>query len=462
MEFLSTAQTWIMSNETLLSGLAALGALLAIALTPVIRAFRKGKEPPAAVVVEESAAEIDIGRLIAEKTYSHSIVVLPFSSISESGEIGMIADGLADELTTLLARIPSYFVVSRLSAFSYKDKHVDVRLVGKQLGVKYAVEGRIRQGGDRVRVTIQLSDTETGEQLWAENFERDVDDVMSLQTDLAQQIASYLGTEVTRAEVKRVRESGVTNLEAWQLYNKARSAFEVTGWSKESFNTSIELLRQAIKKDPTLARAHAYLALVIAMGHGLGYLDWGDSVSQEVLDAGETALKLDGSASDVLGYAGCAYCDLRMYDRGLPLIERGIELDPSNAQAMAALGTSLINSGKPEEGVKALKAALKLTPAYGGVAVWSAMLASGWLRLGNLAEAEKEARFALKHDPRLAITHILLTETLLLQGLEDEAADQMSEALRVDPELTFAKVKHVAGRWVAEHLQAAGLPGPLS
>jgi adenylate cyclase len=261
-----------------------------------------------------------------------SLAVLPLDSLSERRDVEFLADGLTEDLTTLLARLPDFFVISRNSSFAYKGRARDARAIGRELGVRYLVEGSLRPVGPSLRLTVQLIEAETGNHVWAERFDRPEAEFGALQDEVVQGIVARLEPELMRAEIETIKRRPIATLDAWAFYQQASGLLALKGWHRETFAEATGLLERALALDPGFALAHAYLALLLAVGHMFGLVEGqGDSGVRAVNEA-EQAIGIDGRSSAVLGFAGCALCDLGELRRGIGILEQAIANDASNAQ----------------------------------------------------------------------------------------------------------------------------------
>lgn len=242
-------------------------------------------------------------------------------------------------------------MTSRNSAYFYKDQKKDVREVGREPGVRYLLQGSLRRKGEHLRIAAQLIEAESGSHLWADNYDTPLDELDNIQDVLTQGIALKLGSELSRAEFKLARRQQPGDMNAWSLYQNARGSMMFLGWSQGSIRQAAEQLRKAIALDPNYAAPQAYLSLLLAMGHWIRLVDDRPAAHDESLAAADRALQLQPDPSEVLGHAGCAISDLGYRQRGIPLLEKAIELDASNAQARAAPGVALIVSGELERGI---------------------------------------------------------------------------------------------------------------
>lgn len=386
-----------------------------------------------------------------------SLVILPFNCFSDDREIESLADGLTEDLTILLGRIPELFVVARNTAYSYKGKNPDLRRVGNDLGVRYALEGSFRKLGENVRISPQLIETQTGTHLWAQRYDRPLADFISIQDELAQTLAMQLCSEVIRAEAALSKQASVTNQDALACFQQARALLLFRGWSKESFSETVDLLRRAIDLDPDLAPAHAYLALLLAIGGQAYYAADRQAAHDEALEAAERALDLAPQSSEVLGCVGCAYSDIGFHEKGIPIIEKAIEMDATNAQAFAALGAAKIVTLDIENGVRDLEHAIKLSPENAGSALWKATLSIGHMVLGDQAAALELAQQACIDDPKYYPGFVAKALVLVQQNRKNEAQSAMDEARRIFPDLDRIKIRNFMGAWAEQTLIEAGI-----
>ncbi len=378
-----------------------------------------------------------------------SIAVLPLESMSDNRDHEYLADGMTEDIITLLARVPSFFVIARNSTFSYKGQRPDIRQVGRELGVRYVVEGSLRPIGDRIRVTIQLIEAETGSHLWAERFDRAADDLFEVQDEITNAIVARLEPELTRAEFELKRRRPPANLDAWDYYQQASSILALKGWNESTFSEGAELCRKAIALDPDFAPARARLSLLLAIGPLIGYV----TETGEALREADLALALDGDNSEVLGFAGCALSDLGNKTRGIELLEKSIEQDPSNAQGWVALGAALLSNRQPELAIEKLKHGLRISPRDNRLAVWGSIYALALGYVGRFDEAIEQARIACRRDDKQHNPRVVLAALFVAQNRLEEAASALAEARRIRPQLSLGEVRGIVGGRYAETLR---------
>jgi adenylate cyclase len=386
-----------------------------------------------------------------------SLVVAPFACLSEGRTLEFLADGLTEDLTTLLARVPGFYVISCSSAFAYKEKRVDSRQLAQELGVRYVVEGSLRPIGQMIRVSAQLIDALKNTHLWAERFDRPSDQLLELQDEITQAIVARIEPQLARAELTRLGRQHPSNLDAWELYQRAHSQLSLNGWGKETFEESIILLREAVELEPDFALAHAYLSLLLAVSHMFQLSTESPPLDEQAIDAAEKAIGLDNHDSSVLGYVGCALCDIGHTRRALELLKQAVEYDPSNAQAWAALGVAQIRGRRIRQGVESLRHGISISPLDTRLAYWGTILANALFRIGETEQALDEAQLACRRHDKFSNSRVVLAMILHSENREQEALAAIEEAKRLSPDLCADNVRGLIGRRGAKSLQEAGL-----
>ena len=371
-----------------------------------------------------------------------SIAVIPFANLSSDKEVDFLSDGLTEDIITLLARLPGFFVIARYSTIGYKAGSKDVRAIGRELGVRYVVDGSIRPMAEFLRITIQLIDAETGIHLWANRFDCPADQTAKLQDEVTAHIVACLQPELTQAEVKHAERYKPKTVDAWILFRRAAASLFRRGWNEQVFAEAIGLYHQAIARDPNFALARAALSLTLALGHVTGVLEDSGEAAAEA----ERALELSDNDSEVLGYAGCAISDLGDRDRAIAILEHAIELNPSNAQAWVALGTAFLGKGDMDQAVEKLSYGIRISPRDPRLALWINFLAAALAGQGNLEKAVFEARAACRYDPKLHLPRITLATLLVQAGHTEEASVVLAEARRLRPTLRGREIRALVGQ----------------
>ncbi len=447
MEIFSRILAWLSENEAAISalvGIGAIGGLVYAFASKVIGRKRAGGAESEGRPNRRAVGRERHDRLVAGGD-GPSIAVMPFEPRSRRPEHEYLADQLTEDIIIWLARTPGFFVIARSSTFAYKGSSPDVRELGRDLGVGYVLLGSIGLRGEQLRVRVQLAETETGKTIWTEVYDRAIDQLGTLDDEVAARIVAELEPELTRAEVAFEERRQPQNIDAWTLYRQARSLPARSGWHEETLTKAAQLLRRALEIDPEFGLAHGYLALVLAFGRMLGLVRDRSGAREEAMAAVDAALRSAGSSGEVEGYVGCALVDLGEVERGVAILERAIEANPSNAQAWAAQGAALIRSGKFEAGVEKLAHAMKISPRDPRLAVWGSSLATGLTLLGRHAEALEEAQAALVRDDRLFLPYVVRSIVLGRMGRAAEARAAFESARRVQPGLSRQDLAHVFG-----------------
>ncbi len=383
------------------------------------------------------------------------LAVLPFAHSLDSNQTAWFAEVLGEDISIQLARIPGFIVLSRNTTSQYRQREFSVQQIAEELGVDYLVEGSVWSIGEDFRVGVQLLETQSGNILWSERTVIQGERLFELQEMAVREIVARIEPELNRAELAALRKRRTVDLGAWALYRQGHALLGQKGWSEETFNEVADLLRQAIQQDPQLAFAHAYLALILAIGHLVGLVG-GEAWREEAVHAAETAIALDGQDSDVLGYVGCALADMGDVLRGIGMLRRAVELDPSNAQAVAALGAALLQAGE-EEGVEYMRQGLRISPRDNRASAWGALLARGLLNFGRVDEAIEVARSACRCDDKIFLPRVVLAIASIAAGDRHTAKTALDDAKRIRPRLSQNDISRFAAPQEMALLQTAGL-----
>jgi adenylate cyclase len=381
-----------------------------------------------------------------------SIAVRPFMVLSEDRRLEYLAKGLAEDVTTLLARVPGFFLISRASSFAFTNPETPASIVAQQLGVRYVLEGSVRGAGDQVRVSTQLAEAATGRILWSGKFEVARAETLELQDDIVRGIMVELEPALTRAEVAVIRRQRPDNFDAWGCYHRATGVLGGSGWNERAISEAQAFLRRALELDDSFALVRAQLALLSALAQNTGLVERSVELIQEALTGAEMAIADDPGSSEVLGYAGCALSDLGHRERGAEILRQAVEIDPSNAQAEVALGAALALLGDPDAGIARMRHGIKLSPRDRRLGFWGWALAGFLLRANRTGEALEEARIAARRDPRLHLPLILEAVAQAMLGQTEPARAALMSARRIRPELTQREIEISHGRRAAKIL----------
>jgi adenylate cyclase len=381
-----------------------------------------------------------------------SIAVRPFAVLSPDSRLEFVADGLAEDVIALLARVPGFFVISRSSSLAFRDPALPSTVMSKQLGVRYVVEGSVRSIADKVRVSAQLAEAESGHVLWTGRFDTAPSDAFELQDDIARAIMVELEPALTRAQVAVIKRRRAENADAWGLYHQASAALGGKGWNEEALREAMGFLQKSLELDDSFALARAQLALLWGLASTTGVLRVSEEQRAQAMDLAEQAISADAGSSEVLGYAGCALTDLGRPERGGEILRQAVEIDPSNAQAEVALGAAIAMRGDLEGGIEHLRRGIRLSPRDRRLGFWGWALGSFLLRANRPEEALAEARLSARRDPRLHLPLIVEALALAITGDFDGARVALGSARRLHRQLSLEEIEASHGRRAARAL----------
>jgi adenylate cyclase len=378
-----------------------------------------------------------------------SIAVRPFMVLSDDRGLEFLANGLAEDVTTLLARVPGFFLISRASSFAFRSPEIATSVIAQQLGVRYVLEGSVRSTGGQVRVSTQLVEAAAGRILWSGKFEASRAETLELQDEIARGIIIELEPALTQAEVAVIRRQRPENVDAWGCFHQATGALGSSGWNERAVLEAQSFLRRALVLDPDFALASAYLSLLSALALSTGVVERSAERIEEATAAAEKAIAADAGSSEVLGYAGCALSDLGQIQRGAEILRQAVEMDPSNAQAEVALGAALALLGDLDSGIGHMRRGIKLSPRDRRLGFWDWILGGFLLRANRPGEALEEARLAARRDPLLHLPPILEAAVQATQGRPELARAALATAKRLRPALTLREVEVSHGQQAA-------------
>jgi len=394
-----------------------------------------------------------------------SVAILPFANLSGDPAQDYFSDGISEDIITELSRFSELFVIARNSSFQYKGKAIDVRQIARELGVRYLLEGSVRHADERVRISAQLVDAQTGAHRWAERYDRRIEDIFSVQDEVAQTVASVLSIQINRAEADRALLKPPTTWEAHDYFLRGNAALTrfLSRFTLDDLNDARALLQRSIDLDPSYARAYAMLASSHIDAYLTGVND--EYRTQAALDRAfalaRTAVEIEPGLPLAHAHLADVHLFRREYDDALATWGRVFELNPNFTDFR--YGRALNFAGKFGDGLAAIKRHLRLDP----FAPMGARLHLGIAYLGqkNYAEALASFREVVTRAPEFGLGRMALASTYALMGHMNEAREQITELLRIDPTCTVAKVARFRtfrdpkdGAHMLQGLLQAGLP----
>jgi adenylate cyclase len=390
-----------------------------------------------------------------------SIAVLPFVNMSGDPEQEYFSDGISEEIITALSKTPKIFVIARTSSFKYKGKEVDVRTVGRELGVRYVLEGTVRKSRDQLRITGQLIDAKTGNHLWAERYDRELKDIFALQDEITLEIIRAMQVQLTEGEQASVTGKGTKNLDAYLKAIQAHEQFYLM--NKKGSMKAKELAKEAIALDPNYAFPYATLANAHMLDVWFKFSTSSKESMRLAAQSAQKALALDDSDPRVYHALTNLYLMQGQYEKAIAAAERRLELSPSGARAYTSMAVALRWSERYSEAIPFAEHAIRLDPYP--PAVTFRHLGSCYHNVGRYEEAITAFKKALHGNPDDIFTHIELAVTYVKLGREEEARAEAKEVIRIHPKFSiaqFTKGEHIKDRpRVDEYIECmrkAGLP----
>ncbi len=396
--------------------------------------------------VDANSAPAHRPLLVADKP---SIAVLPFENMSGDPEQQFFADGISEDIITALSRFHSLEVVGRNTSFTLKGRSVDPKQVSKELCARYILEGSVRKAGNRVRITAQLIDGVADRHIWAERYDRELEDVFRVQDEIIEIIVGTLVHKVDSEETERRIQLAQTDRDAYDCYLTGREYFFAR--TKATTDKSLELMERAIELDPNFARAYAFKAWLKSYEYRYG---WSDNTKQCLDDALEAALKalsLDSSDYDVHWRLAVVYLHKRQFDKARAEYQKAQSLNPNHAGFLAEMSSALILLGNANEAIELLEQAKHINPQY---PEWfQANL--GWAYYH--ADQHDNALEALSflNDPPVVFRIFLAASYARLDRI-DEAQDEVARILQLEPGFSMAKLEFLPFKDEAYRAKLAG------
>jgi len=387
-----------------------------------------------------------------------SIAVLPFQNMSGDPEQEFFADGMSEDIITALSRLPNLVVIARNSTFVYKGRATDVREIGSDLAVSHVLEGSIRKSGDRLRITVQLVETRNGDHVWAERYDRNLDDIFAVQDEITHNIVIELQVKLVRGESANLFITSTNSVEAWEL--AMRAAPLVDSHVRDNVAIAKQLLNRALELDENYSNAWVLK----------GWLYWEESVwnwcaepdeaMQEAINSAQKALLIDPHFPMAYSLLGNIHMILGDAKLAIAMGKKAVELAPNNSLAQALLGNILIDSGRIEEGIQKMKKAIRLCPFP--IPWYLMVLGAGFNLNGNNNAAIAALYQAIEREPDSHLARVWLASTFAESGRMDEAKVVSKEVMDIEPNFSVARwansFKSKSHERLKGNLLAAGLP----
>ena len=389
-----------------------------------------------------------------------SIAVLPFQNMSGDPEQEYFADGIVDDITTALSRFKLVFVIARNSSFAYKGKAVDIKQIGRELGVRYVLEGSVRKAAGKVRITGQLIDATTGVHLWADRFEGDLSDIFALQDQMTESVVSAIAPKMLQTEIDLAARRSI-NLSAYDLFLRASSQSRLL--TQGGLAEALRLASRALEIDPRCG-----LAATLAGDCHLGNVHQGwatdpESETAEGLRLLRLALSIDGKDYVALSLLGRETALLSGdFDTAREMVDRAVDLNPNSSSARQQRGWTYLIAGQPEEAIRNFERAVRLSPFDPSLFATFAGMSAAFISLDRFDEAVAAAKKAIRENQTFVIAYLCLAAALAHLGREAEARETVTRLLELNPNFHIPEWMARGGRWGAQTfidgLRKAGLP----
>jgi adenylate cyclase len=390
-----------------------------------------------------------------------SLAVLPFENMSGDPEQEYFADGMVEEIITALSRFKWLFVIARNSSFTFKGKAVDIKEVGRRLGVRYVLEGSVRKASGKVRITGQLIDAVSGAHIWADRFERDLTDVFALEDEVTVAVVSAVEPKLRQTEIAMAVRRRPENLTAYDLYLRAMQQYYLT--TREGVAETIRLAHRALELDPGFGRAAA-----LAGNCHMQNVLWGYAVDpqfdrKEAVRLSRLALSIDDGDADTLARAGIISAFVvGDSESEIELVDRAVALNPNSFQAWHCRGQVYRIAGLLEEAVRSFERAIRMSPVDPRLHLTFSGMGMAFIELRRFDEAIVAGKKALRQKPSFSPTYCCLASAFAHLGCDAEASEAATRLLEVDPAFTIsawiARGGRTNSKLLIEGLRKAGLP----
>jgi len=362
-----------------------------------------------------------------------SIAVLPFQNMSGDSEQEHFCDGLVEDIITTLSKLSGLRVIARNSSFVYKGRSVDVREAAKQLGVRYVLEGSVRKSGNRIRVTAQLIDAKDGAHLWAERYDRSIDDIFAIQDEITLVLATEMQVKLTDGEQARLRYTTTSNVEAWTYWVQGLSAYRQPV-TKEQWGKTRPYWEKALALDPNSAALNAMLGFVHYADARFGWWDDREVALEKAHAYKDRALELDPNNGDAFTTSSLVHLLRAQYDEAMADARRAVELAPSSADTATFACFVLASAGAPEEAVRHIERAMTLSPNY--PASYLGHLGNAYRLAGRFKEAIKAFKAYDARHAGFGLTDLVIAFQEI--GQPDKAKQTAKRLLAARPGFTIA------------------------
>jgi adenylate cyclase len=389
-----------------------------------------------------------------------SIAVLPFQNMSGDPEQEYFADGMVEDIITALSRFKSLFVIARNSSFTFKGQAVDIKEVGRRLGVRYVLEGSVRKASGKVRITGQLIDAVTGAHIWVDRFERDLTDIFAIQDEVTIAVVSAIEPKLSQTEIAMATRRRPENLTAYDFYLRAMPQYYLM--TREGLAEAIRLAHRVLELDPRFGAVAALAGLCYALNVIYGYANDPQFDRKEAVRLVRLALSIDDSDPDTLARASVISAFMvGDSDAAIEMADRAVALNPNSWATWTSRGHVYRIAGLPEEAIQSFERAIRMSPVDPRLHTTLSGIGHALIELRRFDEAIVAGKKALRQNPSFVPTYQCLASAFAHLGRDAEAHEAAARLLEVDPAFTISAFIARGGLsflLLIEGLRKAGLP----
>jgi adenylate cyclase len=358
-----------------------------------------------------------------------SIAVLPFVNMSDDPKQEYFSDGISNDIMTDLSRFKELLVIASNTVFTYKGKPVSVKEIGQELGVRYVVEGSVQKRKDEVRINAQLIFATTGQNLWAERYDRDLKDLFEVQEEIVKAIVRTLAVKIDEAERKRAKQKNTESLEAYDYQLRGREFLRLR--TRSGRTEARRMFEKALELDPNYSSAYVGLAQSYLRDFSFGWAEFPDKALQQAQDFAEKALSIDASNEEGYVVLGNVYSRRGQYDIAMDQLNRALELNPNDALSLDQLGRILLFSGRTDDAIRFLESDVRLDPFFALQMPFHLGLA--YYLKGRYEDAVKVLEQGVSRRPDITDSHVALAATYAQMGRIEDASREVALIPRLDP-----------------------------
>jgi len=404
-----------------------------------VRAFRANVGP--VEIAKSNEVQGDTPPLILPD--KPSIAVLPFANMSGDLEQEYFSDGITEDIITALSKFRWFFVIARNSSFAYKKQAIDIKQVGRELGVRYVLEGSVRKAGNRLRITAQLIEAETGNHIWAERYDRNLEDVFELQDEITETISAAIEPEMFSSEHDRALRKPTENLTAWDFFQQGVAKL----WQRDQINieAGIRLIGQAVNLDPKFGQAHGYLAYGASLMLILQWAEDRDATLHRGIADAQGAITIDRRDYFAHNALGRLYTTAGDHPAAIRALETSVSINPNFALGYIGLEEAHVYGGDPNKAIEYANKAIRLSPNDPWMWVMLHYKASAYVRLREYDRAIQIFEQACQFPTARYVPFATLAALYVLEGREGDARRSLENARRLEPNLSITVMANIYG-----------------